>query len=74
MSALANVIHIQAHHKNRLVQPSDPQSPEPVALYSLIVLALVLHTPVADDGICRQCALEWPCPQARLAYRLREAF
>jgi hypothetical protein len=45
-----------------------------VALYSLIVLALVLHAPVACDGICGQCGLDWPCPQMRLAYRLREGF
>jgi hypothetical protein len=74
MVAAANVIAMQSYRKNRLVQPSDPQSPEPVALYSLIVLALVLHTPVTCDGICGQCAESWPCPQVCLAYRLREAF
>jgi hypothetical protein len=74
MSATANVIPMQPHYKNRLVQPRDPDSPEPVALYSLIVLALVLHVPVIGDGICGQCGLEWPCPQMRLAYRLREGF
>jgi hypothetical protein len=74
MSALANVVPMKPHHKNRLVQPTDPQSPEPAALYSLIVLALVLHTPISASGLCRQCSLEWPCPQVRLAYRLREGF
>jgi hypothetical protein len=74
MSAAANVIPSKPYQKNRLVQPCNPQSPEPVALYSIIVLALVLHTPVTDGGLCRQCSLEWPCPQARLAYRLREGF
>jgi hypothetical protein len=74
MSATAHAIPLKPYQKNRLVPPSDPQSPEPVALYSLIVLALVLHTPITDNGICRQCSLDWPCPQVRLAYRLREAF
>ncbi len=74
MSAAANVIPLKQYQKNRLVQLRDPESPEPVALYSLIVLTLVLHTPVKDDGLCRQCSLEWPCPQVRLAYRLREGF
>jgi hypothetical protein len=74
MSATANVVPLKAYQKNRLVPPTDPESPEPVALYSLIVLALVLHAPVTYDGICGQCGLEWPCPQMRLAYRLREGF
>jgi hypothetical protein len=70
MSALANVIPLKSYQKNRLVPPSDPESPEP----SLIVLALVLHAPVTYDGICGQCGQDWPCPQMRLAYRLREGF
>jgi len=74
MSALANVIPLKPYQKNKLVQPTDPQSPQPVALYSLIVLALVLHAPVTYDGICGQCGQDWPCPQMRLACRLREGF
>jgi hypothetical protein len=74
MSALANVIPMKSYQKNRLVPPSDPESPEPVALYSLIVLAFVLHVPVTAGGICGQCGQAWPCPQVRLAFRLREGF
>jgi hypothetical protein len=33
-----------------------------------------VHTPVMDGGPCSHCDLEWPCPQVRLAYRLREGF
>jgi hypothetical protein len=74
MSAAANVIPLKLYQKNRLVQPTDPQSPEPVALYALVVLAFVLHTPMTDGGPCNRCGLDWPCPQVRLAYRLREGF
>jgi hypothetical protein len=35
MSAAAQVIPLKPYQKNRLVQPRDPQSPEPVALYRL---------------------------------------
>ncbi|MGH3630917.1 MAG: hypothetical protein ACRDRL_26170 [Sciscionella sp.] len=56
--------------------PSDPRTPEPAQLYSLIVLALVLHTPVPLLGreVCGQCGQDWPCEQSRLAWRLREGF
>ncbi len=74
MSALANVISLQSYQKNRLVLPVESRLPEPAALYALIVLAFVLHTPITNDGTCGQCGQAWPCPQVRLAYRLREGF
>lgn len=74
MSALANVIPLQPHQKNRLALPSEPRLPEPAQLYALVVLAFILHRPASADGVCGQCAEPWPCPQVCLAYRLREAF
>jgi hypothetical protein len=74
MPVIANTIPLKPYQKNRLSPPSDPQTPEPAQLYSLVVLALVLHAPVADNGVCAQCGEPWPCDQACLAYRLREGF
>jgi hypothetical protein len=72
--AIAPVIPMRSWRKNRLVPVTEPRLPEPASLYSLVVLALVLHVPVTDGSICGQCAEGWPCGQARLAFRLREAF
>lgn len=74
MAAVADVPRVKPYRKNRLVPAQEPRAPEPILLYSLIGLALVLHGPVAEDGTCAQCAAPWPCGQARLAYRLREGF
>ncbi|MFB9726883.1 hypothetical protein [Haloechinothrix salitolerans] len=50
--------------------------PEPVLLYELICLALLLHRPggARPDTHCDQCGKPWPCSQVRLACRLREGF
>ncbi|WP_216213047.1 hypothetical protein [Amycolatopsis aidingensis] len=48
--------------------------PEPAQLYTLIGLALTLHGPLPRTGLCESCGLAWPCPQVRLAFRLREGF
>ncbi|WP_157162837.1 hypothetical protein [Actinoalloteichus spitiensis] len=50
--------------------------PEPVRLYELICLALLVHWPgsARPGSRCTQCEQPWPCPQLRLAYRLREGF
>lgn len=50
--------------------------PEPVRLYELICLALLVHRPGSArlGARCTQCEQPWPCPQLRLAYRLREGF
>ena len=82
MSALANIIPLKLYQKNRLVLPTEPRLPEPAALYALIVLALLLHQPTfpvmvsggTSYGDCLQCGEVWPCPQVRLACRLRDAF
>jgi hypothetical protein len=52
---------------------ADELTPEPSRLHHLIVLALLLHTPVAGVH-CASCSQPWPCEQVRLAYRLREGF
>ena len=74
MSALANVIPLKPHHKSRLVVADEARLPEPAGLYGLIVLAFVLHQPVTAGERCGQCGMDWPCPQVRLAFRLREGF
>jgi hypothetical protein len=81
LAALATVIPLQSYEKNRLWRRTEPRIPEPATLYSLVVLALVLHHPVPafspaapGDDICGQCGRAWPCPQIKLAYRLREGF
>lgn len=73
-SVLVNVVPIKPQHKNRLVVPTEARLPEPAALYALIVLALAIHQPTAGSDTCGECADVWPCPQVRLAFRLREAF
>lgn len=73
-SVLVNVMPTKPHHKNRLVVSAETRLPEPAALYALIVLALAIHQPAAGSDTCGECAEAWPCPQVRLAFRLREAF
>ena len=50
--------------------------PRPVMLCELICLALLLHRPgeAIAEALCAQCGEAWPCPQVRLAFRLREGF
>ena len=74
MSALADVIPLKPYQNSRLVLAAGPQLPEPARLYALVVLAFVLHQPTNCQNACKQCTETWPCPQVRLAYRLREAF
>lgn len=74
MSAVAHVPPLKPYQKNRLAPPSNPVTPEPAQLYSLVVLVLALHRPVTGDGPCGQCGDSWPCEQVRLAFRLREGF
>jgi hypothetical protein len=47
--------------------------PEPAQLYDLTALAFRLHK-LALHGWCVACGQDWPCPQVRLAYRIREGF
>jgi hypothetical protein len=54
-------------------QGDDPL-PEPATLYSLTVLAFLLHTPTELGRFCVRCWTAWPCDHLRLAYRLREGF
>jgi len=74
VAALAPVIPLKSYQKNRLAPPVEPRIPEPAKLYCLIGLTFLLHEPVTDGSICGQCAEAWPCPQVRLAFRLREGF
>jgi len=57
----------------RTVAVDAAPAPEPVRLYHLITLAFLLHIPLPDED-CACCDAPWPCPQVRLAYRLREGF
>jgi hypothetical protein len=59
---------------NRLRSLAEPPTPEPVALYALVVLTFVTHVPYVNVDTCVQCNTAWPCQQVRLAYRLREGF
>lgn len=52
MSALAPIIPIKPYQKNRLRSITEPRSPEPAPLYSLVTLALVLHVPMTVGGVC----------------------
>lgn len=54
---------------NRLAAASGPSIPEPVALYGLTVLAMLLHTPTGQPQMCLRCKQKWPCEHLRLAYR-----
>lgn len=74
MTALVPVVPRKSWQKNRLNPVVEPRTPEPAQLYSLVVLAFVLHVPVTTGGICVLCNEIWPCAPVRLAYRLREAF
>lgn len=72
MAALATVVPL--HQKQNRIKADTAASvmPEPAKLYSLIVIALLLHGPASDSDAdrCRQCAKPWPCSQACLACRL----
>jgi hypothetical protein len=57
----------------RTVAVDATPPPEPVRLYHLITLAFLVHAPLPDQS-CSSCGAAWPCPQVRLAYRLREGF
>jgi hypothetical protein len=74
VAALAPVIPLQPYRKNRRIPPVEPCIPEPAKLYCLITLAFLLHVPITAGDICGQCGTVWPCPQVRLAFRLREGF
>jgi hypothetical protein len=70
MTPLATVIPFPHQQPEPTVPPAAP--PEPVQLYGLIVIALLLHVPATQQAgaLCRACAQAWPCPQVRLACRL----
>jgi hypothetical protein len=74
MSALANIVPIKPHQKNRLTITAEPRLPEPAALYALVVLTFVTHVPYVNADTCVQCNAPWPCELARRAFRLREGF
>lgn len=74
MSALVPTTRLQRYQQNRLELPAGPRQPEPVLLYSLVVLTLASHVPYPKTAVCLHCNVAWPCPEARLAYRLREGF
>ncbi|GDY29149.1 hypothetical protein [Gandjariella thermophila] len=71
---MADVISLRLYRKNRLTPAAEPRMPEPAQLYALIGLALLLHAPVSRTDACGQCGQPWPCPQVRLACRLRDGF
>lgn len=73
-AGLAPVIPLPGIHANRLATVSGPASPEPVALYGLTMLAMLLHKPTGQPQMCLRCKEKWPCEHLRLAYRLREGF
>ena len=74
------------HKQKKTLLPSvteEQRIPEPALLYGLASLALILHSPAAATGsgndspswgFCDQCSQQWPCPQIRLAFRIREEF
>jgi hypothetical protein len=74
VTALTPVIPRKSYQKNRLTPITEPRVPEPIKLYCLISLTFALHVPATTEGICGQCGVAWPCPQVRLAFRLREGF
>ncbi|GAA4549989.1 hypothetical protein [Amycolatopsis samaneae] len=65
---------VQPWQKNRLSPLAEPRLPEPAQLYSLITLTLRLHAAALTGLACRWCGEDWPCPDVRLAWRLREGF
>lgn len=72
MAALAEVIPLRRDVE--LVERSRVAMPDPVRLYGLVCLALLLHVPARRTCRCCQCDESWPCDQVRLAYRLREGW
>lgn len=50
------------------------KTPELVELYALLTKHFNTHVPDEDSRECQSCRHPWPCPQVRLAYRLREGF
>jgi hypothetical protein len=59
---------------NSLEEVTEPRLPEPVQLYALAVLVLVLHEPDPTGDGCESCGHRWPCERVKLAFRLREGF
>jgi hypothetical protein len=59
---------------NSLEPVTDDRLPEPVQLYALVTIALVLHEPDPEEGNCDCCGAAWPCEPVALAWRLREGF
>ncbi len=63
--------------RNALAPRAEPRVPAPAQLYSLTTRTFLLHVPDAEHSSaarCSCCSQCWPCPQVRLAFRLREAF
>lgn len=72
MTALAEVIPLR--RDTELVERSQVAMPEPVQLYGLVCLALLLHVPDGRTCQCGQCGESWPCDHVRLACRLPEGW
>ncbi len=63
--------------RNALAPRTEPRVPEPAQLYYLTAWAFLRHVPAVEpdrEQRCGCCAQRWPCPQVRLAFRLREGF
>jgi hypothetical protein len=69
---LAEVIPLRRDAE--LVERPQVAMPEPVRLYGLVCLALLLHVPDGRTFRCCRCGESWPCDQVRLAWRLREGW
>jgi hypothetical protein len=55
--------------------PGAPASLEPLQLYALRHVYLVVHRPSQlHIGRCAMCRVPWPCPKVRQAVRLRDGF
>ncbi|MGV9368022.1 hypothetical protein [Amycolatopsis sp. NPDC003731] len=55
--------------------PAVLASLEPLQLYALLHVYLVVHRPSQlHVGRCAMCRVPWPCPRVRQAARLRDGF
>ncbi len=55
--------------------PAVPASLEPLQLYALLHVYLVVHRPSQlHPGRCAMCRVAWPCAKVRHAARLRDGF
>ncbi len=55
--------------------PAVLASLEPLQLYALLHVYLVVHRPSQlHSGRCAMCRVPWPCDKVRQAARLRDGF